>query len=384
MDFLRRGRLRGLRGEVARPRRPDHHTGTGFRNSYGAANSHQGLWAYLRMRLSEGALPEACSDGAAPDIASDRDGLARPSSDFQVTWLGHASTLLQLGGINVLTDPVFAERASFLRWMGPRRRRSAPVGLDELPPIDYVVISHNHYDHLDAEVVARLGNRVHWLVPLGLKRWFAVKGVSRVTELDWWQSESRKGIRFTAAPAKHWSRRGLWDTNRTLWASWVIESGGKTLWFAGDTGYSREMMCDIRHRFGAFDLALLPIGAYGPRWYMKEKHADPFDAVEMHRDLDAAKSVAIHWGTFVLTHEPPDEPPRLLARARERGGVAPDEFHLLAIGETLPIAKSVQRTRSGPRPAVPGASSRCKLARLKTDRVDISTNERDLNANQAD
>jgi N-acyl-phosphatidylethanolamine-hydrolysing phospholipase D len=265
-----------------------------------------------------------------------------------VTWIGHATVLVQLGGINVLTDPVFSERASPVSFVGPKRAQAPGLSLAELPRIDAVVISHNHYDHCDSASLQALnaqpGGPPLFLVPLGLKALLADLGITNAVELDWWQQHTLGGVDIVLTPVQHWSARGLTDRLKTLWGGYALFARDFQVFFAGDTGYSRDF-ADIRERFAArqgergFDLALLPVGAYEPRWFMTEQHVNPEEAVRIHRDLRARRSLGIHWGTFELTDEPLDEPPRALARARQAAGVAEDEFGVAAIGQTLRLPR---------------------------------------------
>ena len=263
-----------------------------------------------------------------------------------VTWIGHATVLAQLGGLNVLTDPIFSQRASPLSFVGPARAQKPGLWLHELPHIDLVLISHNHYDHLDDDSVralaAQAGGAPLFVVPLGLKAWFAQRDITRVVELDWWPSHKVGDVEVVLTPVQHWSGRSLADRNETLWGGYALFAAQLHLFFAGDTGFSKDF-ADIRERFaerqgvaqgGGFDIALLPIGAYEPRWFMQRQHVDPEEAVRIHRDLGAKASLGIHWGTFELTDESLDEPPRRLAQARQAQGVPDSAFFTLAIGQT--------------------------------------------------
>ena len=244
--------------------------------------------------------------------------------------------------MNVLVDPQFSERASPVQFAGPKRIVALPITMEELPRIDVVLISHNHYDHLDVDTVKGLATSANgtplFLVPLGLKAWFHELGIDAVEEYDWWQSRTVRSIKLTLVPAQHWSKRTLWDTNRTLWGGWVMEGGGMRVIHTGDLGYSRDAR-DIGERLGPFDLALIPIGAYAPRWFMKTMHVDPPEAVQVRSDLRAARAIGMNWGTFEdLTDEPMDEPPERLAAARAAARLTPEDFDVMAIGETRPIA----------------------------------------------
>lgn len=261
-----------------------------------------------------------------------------------VTWIGHATTLVQAGGLNVLTDPIFGERASPVSFIGPKRQQPPGIALADLPHIDAVVISHNHFDHLDRGSVQRLaqqpGGPPVFLVPLGLAAWFADQGIPGAVELDWWQSHRIGDVAFFLTPVQHWSGRSLTDRNESLWGGWAVFAPDFQWYFAGDTGYSgdfrrtHERFRDRQKTGGGFDLALIPIGAYEPNWFMHPQHVNPREAVTLHREVGARHSIAVHWGTFNLSDEALDQPPRDLAAARRAAGVADDAFEVLAIGQT--------------------------------------------------
>lgn len=235
---------------------------------------------------------------------------------LRVIWLGHSTFLIQAGGVNILTDPILSERASPVSFAGPARLAPMPYGFEDLPAIDAVLISHNHYDHLDKATIRQLGNGPHYYVPLGLKSWFIEQGIeaARISEMDWWQHQAGQGYRVTATPAQHWSSRSLFDRRKTLWAGWHIQLSDWSLWFAGDTGYNPVQFRQIGQRFEDIDLALIPIGSYSPRWFMKPYHVNPQEAVQIHRDVGAAMSVGMHWSTFQLSAEALDEPRQRLQR----------------------------------------------------------------------
>uniref|UniRef100_A0A8C6UQE0 N-acyl-phosphatidylethanolamine-hydrolyzing phospholipase D n=1 Tax=Neogobius melanostomus TaxID=47308 RepID=A0A8C6UQE0_9GOBI len=261
--------------------------------------------------------------------------LSESSPGLRVTWLGHATVLVEMDGLNILTDPIFSQRASPLQFMGPKRYRGPP-----LPRIDAVVISHSHYDHLDAGSVAslnaRFGGELRWFVPLGLMDWMAKMGCENVMELDWWEENcvpSHDEVTFVCTPSQHWSKRTALDDNKSLWGSWTVLGPDHRFFFAGDTGYCPAFK-EIGHRFGPFDLAAIPIGAYLPRDVMVGQHVDPAEAVLIHEDLQARQSVAIHWGTFALAHEYYLEPPVRLREALEQKGLKPESFFVLNHGES--------------------------------------------------
>jgi N-acyl-phosphatidylethanolamine-hydrolysing phospholipase D len=322
-----------------------HHTAEGFRNNY-PSSAPGSFWKWQRERWAKG-LPKIPEGGYRFELLRpDVTWLQQNRSEPTLTWVGHATFLLQLGGINILTDAHFSERASPVQFAGPRRVVAPALRLTELPHIDAVVISHNHYDHLDRGTVKRLaaqsGGSAHFFVPLGLKAWFRRAGIHSVTELDWWDEAQHRGLKLTLTPVQHWSSRTPWDRDKTLWGGWVVEHPQLRFFFAGDTGYSQDFK-DIGERLGAVDLAALPIGAYDPRWFMQIMHVNPEEAVQIHRDLRARHSVAMHWGTFILTDEPLDEPPHRLAAARHAAGVSPEAFFVMKHGETRNLSSMLRQ-----------------------------------------
>ena len=324
---------------VAAHAAPPHHTPEGFRNNY-PHEPHASFWAWKWEQLRHGVPQPPPGGWKIPQVRTDAAALRANGAKPTVTWIGHASFLVQLAGRNVLIDPQFSERASPVPFAGPRRIVPLPIEVAELPAIHVVLITHNHYDHLDEASVKRLAQLSPaplFLVPLGLKRWFEAKGIAPVEELDWWASRQTGPLRLTLVPVQHWSKRTLWDTNRSLWGGWVVEGGGLKVVHTGDLGYSRDA-ADIGERLGPFDLALIPIGAYAPRWFMKIHHVDVPEALQVRCDLRAAAAIGMHWGTFEkLTDEPLDEPPRWLERERERAGLAPGQFDVMPIGATRAI-----------------------------------------------
>jgi N-acyl-phosphatidylethanolamine-hydrolysing phospholipase D len=278
-----------------------------------------------------------------------------------VTWIGHATMLVQANGLNVLTDPMFSERAAPVQFVGPKRTQPPGVAISDLPSIDVVLISHNHFDHLDTGSIQALEQRAPgktlFLVPLGLKAWMSEIGVRQVKELDWWQhvlvgrdsngsaqvlsgagQALPNAVEFNLTPVQHWSARGLGDKMETLWGGWAVFGPGFHWYFAGDSGYSKDFS-DTRERFagrnpGGFDLCLLPLGAYEPRWFLREQHMNPAEAVQAHKDLGSQRSVGLHWGTFNLTDESLDRPPADLAEARVLQHLGEDALFVLSIGET--------------------------------------------------
>lgn len=315
-----------------------HHARRGFRNV--DSNPDTGLWGFLKWRWER--MVKHVPDPASysfPVAENDPHFLRSNRTQTTLTWIGHATVLLQVRGRNVLTDPHFSKRASPVQWAGPKRVVPPGLAPRDLPAIDAVVISHDHYDSLDAPSIRMLlrregGKETVFFVPLGLAKWFRDAGAVRIVELDWWQSHREDDLRFTAVPVHHWSKRGLIGRNKTLWAGWVVEAPDFKFFFAGDSGY-KPIFQEIGRRLGPFDLAAIPIGAYEPRWFMKYHHMSPEEAVKVHQDVKAKQSVAIHWGTFMLTDEPLDEPPKRLREALKDMGVPNDEFLALRHGETI-------------------------------------------------
>jgi N-acyl-phosphatidylethanolamine-hydrolysing phospholipase D len=260
-------------------------------------------------------------------------------TELTITWVGHSSLLIQLGGLNILTDPMWSARASPLQTVGPRRWVPPAVPFDDLPPIDVVLQSHNHYDHLDDWTVRSLAQNhptATWFVPLGLERFVRCRGARFIHELDWWQGGRVGATDFTCTPAQHFSGRRLGDRGATLWCGWAVAAAEKRIFFAGDTAYHPEF-AKIKERCGPFDVALLPIGAYEPRWFMRHLHMNPEEAVAACTELSARAMIPIHWGTFKLTDEAMDEPPVRARAAWTAAGLPAEGYCQLAHGETLTL-----------------------------------------------
>jgi N-acyl-phosphatidylethanolamine-hydrolysing phospholipase D len=345
-----------------------HHTPSGFKNNYvSAVDKSLGdllRWRWEAFRQGLPKPPQTPTPSVAPDLAAiHANSRAAALMQPAITWIGHASMLVQASGLNVLTDPLFGNRASPLQFVGPLRTQPPGVALEDLPAIDAVVISHNHYDHLDKGTVIALNARARgdtlFLVPLGLKAWMAGLGITNVVELDWWQSHALRGVEFFLTPVQHWSARGMGDRCQTLWGGWAVFGADFHWYFTGDTGYSRDFI-DTREHFAdrnadGFDLALIAVGAYEPRWFMKAQHVNPAEAVQIHKDLAPKRSVGVHWGTFNLTDEPLDQPPRDLAEARLAQGVPEEDFFLMKIGETRRLPRrSTTTERNASPPAARG------------------------------
>jgi N-acyl-phosphatidylethanolamine-hydrolysing phospholipase D len=318
------------------PARPLHHLeGGGFRNPDPAFTrpSAWTRWTFITRRMWQSIRSPRTFE--APRVANDGLALRAVPPPQSITWIGHATLLVQVDGLNVLTDPNWSDRAGPTSWIGARRVNAPGLGFEDLPRIDVVTISHDHYDHLDLPTVQRLA-ATHdplFLVPLGMRAWFEDNGISRVTELDWWQEHLHQGVRFVCTPAQHFSQRSLWDGNRRLWASWAVLGRERRFYHGGDTGYFGGFR-EIGRRLGPFDVAALPIGAYLPPSIMKWVHTTPEEAVQAFVDLGARTILGMHWGTFDLADEPLDEPPgRMLAEVQRRG-IEASRAWILKIGET--------------------------------------------------
>lgn len=325
-----------------------HHTPTGFQNLNTQLVPKTWL-DVLQWRLTSSPAP-AASANSVPQIVPDLALIHHPSQP-QSTWLGHSSLLVQADGLNILTDPIFSERASPVSFAGPKRVQPIPLSPAQLPPIDIVIISHNHYDHLDEHSIKTLAQQTTgsplFLVPLGVDQLLKSWGVEKVMPLDWWQSHTVNNTQLVFTPAQHWSARGLFDRNESLWGSWSLLSPQLNWHFAGDTGYT-PIYQEIRARLApqGFDLAFIPIGAYEPRWFMRDQHVDPYEAVTLHQDLAAKQSIAIHWGSFVMADEAINQPPKDLEKALAEKNIDPSSFRSLAIGETINAADNSSKSSS--------------------------------------
>jgi N-acyl-phosphatidylethanolamine-hydrolysing phospholipase D len=344
-----------------------HHRPGGFQNNYISFRGkrwHEILrWRWQAWRAGHPKPLQAPLPVVAPDLAfiqaNAKAGLAMQPA---MTWIGHITVLAQIGGLNILTDPVFSERCFPVQWAGPKRQTPPGLSLAQLPRIDVVLLSHNHYDHMDEgslkALAAQPGGAPLIICPLGHQHWFAKWGIRKVVELDWWDTHVLEAtahsarIPVTLTPAQHWSARTATDALRSLWGGFAVRSPDCHLFFAGDTAYSPDFK-DIRQHFarehtpeqgGGFDMALLPIGAYEPRWFMKDQHCNPEESVQIFQDLGAKRALAVHWGTFQLTDEPLDEPPRALDQALRAQGLAGERFAVVPVGATLKIPPRGKRS----------------------------------------
>ncbi len=323
------------------------HDDYGFQNRYAASGSRGSFLKWQLERLWYG-LPKDSSRPIEP-IPPDLDYLRHAEGQTSVTWIGHATVLLQVDGLNILTDPMFSDYASPFPPFGPKRHQPPGLSLQELPHIDVVLISHNHYDHMDLESLRSLAQQAGgpplFLIPLGNEGWFRdnmpkliYEGQGRnVFAMDWDDQHTVHGksadmvIHFDAV--QHWSARSLWDRDETLWGSWALIHPYFRFWFSGDLGYSKDTV-DIGRKYGNFDLAAIAIGSYEPRWFMKQYHVNPDEAVRVMQEIGARQALGIHWGTFQLSDEPLDQPPQDLSAALTTHGLSSDSFFVLRHGET--------------------------------------------------
>ena len=244
------------------------------------------------------------------EISEEWKDLDLMDSDNYTIWIGHSTFLIKKNGLTILTDPVFSNRASPLKNIGPKRLIPPAISLDSLPNIDFVTVSHNHYDHLDIRSLKEISLRnpeAKFLVPAGDMKLLKKKKIQNANEFEWWQSYKTEGIEFIFTPVQHWSKRGLFDRNKSLWGGWFIKFDDFSIFHAGDTGYSDDFK-ETKLRLGSPKYAFIPIGAYDPEWFMAESHVNPEDAIQIMLDLEAENSFGMHWATFKLTDEDTFEP----------------------------------------------------------------------------
>ena len=313
----------------------DHFDGREFYNLDGVSTGGT-LIDLLRWKLFGGRAanwPRPLPAASTPPVLPTDIG----ENEVAATFVGHSTFLLQFtNGFNVLTDPVWSERVSPVTFMGPRRVRPPAVAFDALPDVQLVLVSHAHYDHLDTATLRKLDGRFNplFLTGLGNHGFLRRQGLRQVEELDWWQAHRFPALEITYTPAQHWSKRSASKKNDALWGGFWLRSGKLKVFFTGDSGLGRHFGA-IRERFGAPDLAFLPIGAYEPRWFMRAQHMNPADAVQAHRTLGSNRSVGMHFGTFQLTDEAIDQPIIDLAAALRAGQVDPAAFVVPRFGETI-------------------------------------------------
>jgi L-ascorbate metabolism protein UlaG (beta-lactamase superfamily) len=323
-----------------------HYDGSHFFNPEGPPGNT--FWEVVKMLFSRDyqKWPEKIENLPASPASLDLS-----ENEVAITFVNHATALIQLKGYNILTDPVWSERVGPLSWVGPKRKRLPGLSFDELPKIDLVLVSHNHYDHLDLPTLKMLDDRFSpkIIVPLGNKALLKMSEIRNVEEMDWWGSlPFDSSLTVDMVPAHHRSGRGLFDQNKTLWAGYVLSFRGRRIFFAGDTAYSPHFKA-IKAKLGAADISLLPIGAYEPRWFMRAVHTNPEEAAQAHLDLGSKQSIAIHFGTFQLTNEAMEQPLLDLAQARQKLSIPPESFKALPEGQT----KIFELERAPASPAAP-------------------------------
>jgi len=274
------------------------------------------------------------------ETSNEWQSLSTDQTNYAV-WIGHATYLINNGDINILTDPIFSKRASPFGFAGPKRMIPPVMILNDLPRIDVVVVSHNHYDHFDIwslKKLYKLNPETVFLVPIGDGKRPTRSGIKNVYEMKWWDIFSHSDTSFHFTPVQHWSKRGLFDRNKSLWGGWFIKTEALALYHAGDTGYSSDFKTTYQ-RLGAPDYSFIPIGAYDPRWFMKDSHVNPEEAVQIALDLKTSQSFGMHWGTFTLTDEPVLEPPKRLEQELKKLNLKSDFFRSPKPGEILQLTK---------------------------------------------
>ncbi len=322
---------------TSKPQTKSHHTSNGFKNP-NPEFVEQGLgslikWISFRWQVEHSIDPD---DYPAFPIQKNDGALLRAnSSKLTVTWIGHASTLIQIDGINILTDPIWSERCSPVSFAGPKRFTPPGLKIEDLPQIDLVILSHNHYDHMDLPTLRILENKFHpkFLAGLGNRDFLTNEGLIDVMELDWWDEVSVKGLSIHFTPTQHFTGRGIFDRFKTLWGSYVVKGKSNKVYFAGDTGYYSHFK-EIGEKFGEIDVAILPIGAFEPRWFMAGVHVDPAQAVQAFEDLNAKFLVPMHYMTFVLADEKLDSPIPLTQEAFQSRKIDITRLIALKIGES--------------------------------------------------
>lgn len=318
-----------------------HHTGSGFQNPWVSEDDDKNFFDFIRWRWNrlfsnQGPKPDHYNLTVIPP-----EFVNPPPRLYggMLTWVGHATFLIQMENKNILTDPVWSDRVGpFGNRVGPTRYLPPAIPWEKLPPVDIVILSHNHYDHMDRETIERLEKEFEpvFFVPLGNKRFLKQWGVQNVVELDWWDEYGIDGLRIVCTPAQHFSQRWLNDRNESLWAGWIVEGEEHTIYFAGDTGYFPGFK-EIGERHRQIDVALMPIGAYEPRWFMQQMHVNPAEALQAYLDLGARYFAAMHWGTFDQTDELLDQPPKDLMAAIDSLKVNPDLIWVFAFGDSRAI-----------------------------------------------
>ena len=307
-----------------------HYDGKRFHNLDGV--KARGLKDVIKWAMTE--EPGPWKELSLTDITYENPPEAKITDGIKITFVNHATFLIQVDGLNILTDPIWSYRASPFQWIGPKRMRPPGIRFEDLPEIDLVLISHNHYDHLDIHTLIKLKESFDPLIitPLGVSLYLKENGITKTIELDWWnKNQIKDSTSVSAVPAQHFSGRGLTDRDKTLWAGYVLQTPSGNIYFAGDTGYD-GFFKEIGQRFSPINVALIPIGAYKPRWFMSPIHVDPAEAVQIHQDVGAHQSIGMHFGTFPLADDGMDEPVKDLDDAKREGGIGEKDFITLEEG----------------------------------------------------
>lgn len=317
--------------------RKSHHTADGFKNPNPNFET-KGLWNVISWQFQRFQLPHSLDPKDYPPfpvLPNDGNQLLANHSKLSVTWVGHATTLIQIDGVNILTDPIWSERCSPVSFIGPKRYTPPGIKIENLPRIDIVILSHNHYDHTDLPTLKQLEEKFHPLVFTGIgnRKLLLAEGLKNVKEMDWWEEIKTNDLSITFTPTQHFSGRGLFDRDETLWGSYLISGEKEKVYFGGDTGYYTHFR-EISERLGPIDVAILPIGATEPRWMMEPVHVDPIQAVQAFVDLKAKYMVPMHYMTFVLSDEALDSPVPRTKEELKRAGISEDHFIPLKIGES--------------------------------------------------
>lgn len=307
-----------------------HFNGKQFKNPSGIeAKGFGDVFKFLLNRQREPwAKNMDLASGPAPESNPDPDKI-------KITFVNHSTFLIQYKGLNILTDPVWSQRTSPFQFAGPERMRPPGINFEDLPKIDLIIISHNHYDHLDANTMKKLAVKFNPKVisPLGVSAFVKKLGFDNTIDLDWWEISNFQELKITSVPAQHFSGRGMFDRNATLWAGYVIQSADKKIYFAGDSGYDKNIFREIGRHFDSMDVSMIPIGAYKPRWFMSVIHVDPKEALLIHKDVNSKQSIAMHFGTFPLADDGQNDPIKELNAELLESNIEKEDFIIPKEGE---------------------------------------------------